>query len=250
MDIRRPNIYAVHIMTAGSGVYETFRKALRSGQFRLDEIFILAERKVFSRNITNIKLKEIAKSIKNLQKYCGEENIPIKIIKFDSYSIDAILNSVIDISKRTKEESTNEKLEYYCNTTGGTKIASMGLFLASIWIDATPYYFYIDEKEPLLLKVPKFKALDITKNPNYLTILQTLDERKEGCSNTEIRRYMEKSYKVLRKSRSSGKLTMGNLSKMLRKLEEWDLISIEEGKSRRENLNMITNDGRLILKMM
>jgi hypothetical protein len=238
----------IHIMTAGGGLFDTFKKSMRCGQLPMDEVIIIGDGEIFSNKPSSPEIERIKESVRDVELRCKGDDIPCEKRTVNGSDIENIMECVIDIRSEKNKSRGLENVRYYSNVTGGGKILSIGLFQASIWIDAIPYYFYKDQKEPVILRIPKFNPRDISKNPNYIEVLRLLEKRPNGSNNTDIRKNLK--YQVQRESRSSGKLTMGNLSKILSTLEKMELIKIEKGKNRRENRNIITQDGKFTLKIL
>lgn len=240
----------VHIMTPGKGVANSFPKVLRSRKFRVDSVYVL-KHKELEHNFTE-DLDKIVDSIKELEKKCKYLGIDFSIHHIDEISINEIVIAAIDIKNSEEEKCTENNLRMFFNITHGVKTYSIGGFLSSLWINATPYYIHSKEDKIDLLKTPKIEPYKVQKNPNYLPILKILDKHESGISNKEILNKMERGdmFTRVRNKGKTEKLTPGNLSSMLRNLEEWGLIRIEEGRSRRENSNKITENGKLMLKVL
>ena len=247
---KNKELYDVHIFSVGESINDTFRRALRSQEFRVDAVHILYDKDSFRLKRDNEITRKIKNNIQKVKKRCEEDLIDYNLVLLDEITTDNILHAVMDI-KNSYEEDDDRGVNFHSNITGGNKIASIGLFLASIWINSIPYYLGISQREPMILSIPNFNPLDFSNNMNYFTILKLLREKSRGMTNTDIRKIMNDrdDYKVQRKGMASGVLTPGNLSTMLRYLEEKRLISIAPGKSRRENEVKITNDGELLLKL-
>ncbi len=243
---------AVHVITPGKGVANSFPKVLRSRKFRVDAVYVFRHRSL-KEDESDENIEKIVKAIDELKSKCKDWDIDFSILDIEDISIDEIVSGAIEIKKKEREKCPEEKdLRLFFNVTHGTKVYSIGGFLSSLWINATPYYIHSKEDEIDLLKTPKVEPYKVQKNPNYLPILKILDKHEEGLSNKEVLNIMEKKdmFTRVRNKGKTEKLTPGNLSSMLRNLEEWDLISIEEGRSRRENSNEITENGKLMLKVI
>ncbi len=245
--------YDVHLMTPGKGVSNSFKDVIRSRKFRVDKVYVLEHEELKSESEDD-DIQEIIESISELKDRC--EDIGIDCIHWDieDISVENILSAAMDIDK--KEKAEEEKTRLFINVTHGTKIYSIGAFLSAMWINATPYYIYsredIDNKEKIeFLETPNVDPYKVSKNSNYVAILEILDE-DDDLRNRDILKVMrnEDMFTRIRNKGKKEKLTPGNLSSMLRNLEEWGLISIEQGDSRRENSNRITRNGRMMLKVL
>ncbi len=246
------NTRDVHVMTPGGGVADSFNKVIKSEKFRVDAVYVF-EHKSLKKDIADENIEEMVDAIDELKQKCEDWDIDFSTWDIEEIAIDEIVSAAIEIKKKEIEKCPEEKdLRVFFNVTHGTKVYSIGSFLSSLWINAKPYYINKNKGRIELLEIPKVEPYKVQKNPNYLPILKILDEHDEGLSNKKILNQMEKKdlFTRVRNKGKTEKLTPGNLSSMLRSLEEWDLITIEEGRSRRENSNKITQNGRLMLKVI
>jgi DNA-binding HxlR family transcriptional regulator len=141
--------------------------------------------------------------------------------------------------------------------------------MMSIWMNGQAYY--LNESEPLeILTVPRIHAEDLEKNVNYITILQLLDDvQTKELSTGAIMEKLDKSYKPIRKQEIEMAktkmitLSKGTLSKWLRDLESWGLVTRDHGETeavvrgkkvkvpnRREKKVKITQDGVFTLRFI
>lgn len=243
----------VHIIGTGANSGKSFRRTLGKGM-KIDRVYIIRE------SNAQDKIKQAAEDIIAIATEFGIDPRE-KFIK--KISLDDIRDVVLDIYRETPGA------QYYFNITGGTKVLSNGLFMMSIWMNGQAYY--LNESETLeILRVPKIHAEDLEKNINYITILQLLDTTQSKEMNTgAIMDKLTSLYKPIRKQeleKAKTKvvtLSKGTLSKWLRDLESWGLVTRDHGdtevmfkgkkvkvQNRREKKVKITPDGVFTLRFI
>jgi DNA-binding MarR family transcriptional regulator len=243
----------VHIVGVGAHSDKSFRRTLGKGM-KIDRVYIIMN------SDAPDSIKQAAEDIRAIAKEFGIEPRE-KLIK--RISLDEIRDAVLDIYRETPGA------QYYFNVTGGTKVLSNGLFMMSIWMNGQAYY--LNESESLeILRVPRIHAEDLEKNVNYITILQLLDATQtKEMSTGAIMDKLALSYKPIRMQEIERAktemitLSKGTLSKWLRDLESWGLVTRDHGETeavvkgkrvkvpnRREKKVRITPDGVFTLRFI
>lgn len=236
----------IHFVAAGGSIHDTFKKSLRCDEFGIDEVYVIRQELSDEERDPEIS-KEVEHAILAVRSLCEDVGIVFNQFTIKTSGYEGIVEYVLSIYNDKK----NQNSKYYCNITGGTKPLSIGLFLASIWIEAIPYYFHRGRPEPDLYTIPKINIKNLKENPNYIEILHLLNEKDRGLSNTEIliRMNDDNKYTRVKPGRGEGRLKKSNLSHMMGELVEWGLIKVREGPDKRTKNNQITRDGRLALKL-
>ncbi len=234
----------IHIISAGESIHKTFPTAIN--EFKMDKVIIIVENEIFTNpNIGRNPL--ITTSINEVKTIADMLNKSFEIKYIPSISLENIRNAVLDIFNE------HPKSNFYFNITGGTKILSNGLFMMSIWIGGVTYY--VDESGSLqILTIPKIKIENIEKNPNFITLLETLSiYENKGILQKILFDKMKKEYKPIKEVNKISKrdLSRGTLSKWIQDLTSWGLITTEYVEnSKKEKMIKLTDDGLFTLKFV
>lgn len=241
----------IHIVGIGANSAKSFKRTLGKG-LKMDQVYVVID------NNAEDGIKQAAQEIIATAREFGIEPHEKYIKKI---SLDEIRDVILEIYRETPGS------QYYFNVTTGTKVLSNGLFMMSIWLNGQAYY--LNQNGSLeILKVPRIHAEELEKNVNYITILQLLEGAPgKELSTKTIMEKLVKLYKPIRKQeieKSKTKvitLSKGTLSKWLRDLESWDLISRDHGdkeivvkgqrtktQNRREKKVTITREGVFTLQ--
>jgi hypothetical protein len=232
----------VHIISAGESIHKTFPKAIH--EFKMNKAIIIVEDNVFYDGAGGHSTL-IIQSIDEVKKTADKLEIAFEIKRIPDISLKNIRNAVLEIFN----DQTNAI--FYFNITGGTKVLSNGLFMMSIWIEGTTYH--VGESGQLqILTIPKIHTENITKNSNYIFILEILTNSKDKeILLKNLYSTMKDAYKPLREENKKLKRTLsrGTLSKWIYDLISWGLVSEEYVEnSRKEKKIKITDDGIFTLK--
>lgn len=232
----------VHIISAGESIHKTFPKAIN--EFKMNKAIIIAEESVFSEGAGGHS-PLIFQSINQVKEIANKLEKSVEIKRIPEISLNNIRNAVLEIF------NDQPKAIFYFNITGGTKVLSNGLFMMSIWIDGITYH--VGESGQLqILTIPKIHVDSITKNINYISILEIITNSKDKeILQKKLYFTMKENYKPLREENKKLKRTLsrGTLSKWIYDLISWGLVSEEYVEnSKKEKKIKITDDGIFTLK--
>lgn len=235
-------IQHVHIISAGESIHKTFPKAIN--EFKMNRAIIIVEDGVFSDGAGEHS-SLIIQSIEKVKEIADKLEKSLEIKRIPDISLKNVRNAVLEIF------NDQPNATFYFNITGGTKVLSNGLFMMSIWIDGTTYH--VGESGQLqILTIPKIHIDSITKNVNYITILEILTNSKDKeILQKNLYFTMKDSYKPLREDDKKLKRTLskGTLSKWICDLNSWGLVSQEYiENSKKEKKIKITDDGIFTFK--
>ena len=269
----------IHIMSAGANIHNTFPVALKKIA-NATKVYVIVENSVYNDAIDEKKRdelesiikqhpesdegnnaqKELERSIKRQEmlvgirdsiktlKEIGERFVEngIHEIKIADDSIESTRDEVLKIY------SDNSDAKFFLNLSGGTKMLSIGLFMMGLWIDAVPYVVDLNS-QPRKLSVPKIHIKDLTENPNRVSILKKLHEKKPaGMTRKDLFVQAAKDYEIVRENgKEKRDLKQGTFNSLIGSLLEWELISEEFKKgSKKEKVYHITPDGEFTVKFI
>lgn len=237
----------VHIVSAGKGMNETFKTALR--EFNIGSIVVFREEA--SKGKTAKETEEaIDRATSEMRRVAGEIGISFSVKKVKQNNMNDVRDKVLMLTQEFPDG------EFYFNLTHGRKILPLFLLTMAVWLDGSPYYIDL-EQQVTRISIPRMHGAEIAANPNYMVILRALFENKNGDSNTMRYRdlYSEVSKRFIQNKNAGagrpGKLHMGTFSKWIRRLIESELIDqkFEDGSYKKKTLG-ITSDGEFTYKFM
>jgi hypothetical protein len=255
MEHRMAKKEKIHIMSAGANVHNTFRTAIYEIA-PASEVYVIAEKRVYEDSKDPKKQESrdaIRTSIENLKQQASpiiKKGVHEEIIEDDT--LDYIREKVFEIYKK------NPDAEYYFNISGGTKALSIGLFMTSLWLEATLYHVDMNNTAKII-SIPKVHIEDFQSNPNRETILRILaaqkpsdDDNLKTLSRVKLREKLAKEYIPIRdKKRADRDLKDGVFNSLTRDLLKWNFIDERyvEG-SKKEKEYILKPDGEFTLKFV
>ncbi len=241
-----------HFISAGESIGSTFKKTIKDSGYPITRVVviveedILIEKKEDDENRKNIK-KKIQDAINEVSHLCKDFEIEFELKEIPQISSNLSLNNVRDSVLEILKGYPGSK--YYFNISGGGKILSIGLFLMSLWVEGISYH--VDRLNHFQkLSVPKIHVKDVSKNPNYVHIMEIISKssrrpipRKELLGKFKA--------KKLGKKNSTEKEFGGTLTKHVANLIDWGLVkeSFVKGNKKEKEYDL-TDDGVFALNFI
>jgi hypothetical protein len=260
--VRREHI---HIITAGTAIYESFAVTVRDHQ-DITHTFVFADTELYTNNPRDEPevraQKETARDAVTKVKTLAASLVYV-IPPADTSARDSIL--------KIKKEYPDAKFSF--DLSAGSKEMCLALFALSLWVEEGAYYTFGDgEKEPVVAKlaVPKISVESIAVNSNFLKILQTLYWSPRVLPRSYLFNQLAGFYVPVRKKgvkvveNKTGKtdlntgkkaelheLSQGTFSNILRTMTALDLVQEMAGpdNNRKEISYAITSCGELALQL-
>ncbi len=230
----------VHIISAGSGMNETFKTALK--KYSISSVIVFRETSADGKGNNKIE-EEINKATSEMRSTAENLDISFEVKHVRQNDISDVRDQTLNLTK----EHNNGK--FFFNLTHGRKVLPLFLLTMAVWLDGTPYY--IDkEQEVIEINIPRMHAEEIASNKNFFSMLKILHEH----SNKGERwvRYKDAYAEISKiyvsnkdgKGGRSEKLSMGTYSKWVRRLVEAHLLEqkFEDG-SYKQKVLRLTGDG-------
>lgn len=233
------SLIQVHIISAGKGMNETLKIALR--RYSISSVIVFRESSE-DRN-SNRKIQEINDAESKMRETAKILGISFEVKSVMQNDMNDVRDKVLSLTKKYKN------VKFFFNLTHGRKILSFYLLTMAVWLDGTPYY--IDENGNLIeFRMPKMHVDEIFSNKNFFRILQILHDssvKEAGWSRyKDIYEETSIGYKSKKnvKGGRSEKLSMGAYSKWVRRLVETHMIEekFKEGSNKSKVLRL-TDDG-------
>jgi hypothetical protein len=261
----------IHIITAGTAIYESFAVTVRDHQ-DITHTFVFADTELYTNNPRDEPevraQKETARdAVTKVKTLAASLKIPASLV----YVIPPADTSARDSILKIKKEYPDAKFSF--DLSAGSKEMCLALFALSLWVEEGAYYTFGDgEKEPVVAKlaVPKISVESIAVNSNFLKILQTLYRSPRVLPRSYLFNQLAGFYVPVRKKgvkvveNKTGKtdlntgkkaelheLSQGTFSNILRTMTALDLVQEMAGpdNNRKEISYAITSCGELALQL-
>jgi len=210
----------VHIISAGKGMNETFKTALK--MYSIGSVIVFTEISADGKESKKDE-EDINKAVSEVRQIAENLAISFEIKHVRPNDITDVRDQVLNLNK----EYNNAK--FFFNLTHGRKVLPLYLLTMAVWLDGTPYY--IDREQNVIeFNIPRMHAEEIASNKNFFTMLGILHENSEvgggWVKYKDVYAEISKKYESKRgeKSGRPEKLSMGTYSKWVRRLVEVHLI--------------------------
>ena len=229
-----------YIISAGSGMNETFKTALR--KYSISSVVIFRETSADGQPNNKIE-NEINHATSEMRDIAESLSISFEVKHVRQNDISDVRDKILSLNK----EFINGR--FYFNLTHGRKVLPLYLLTMAVWLDGNPYY--IDKgQEVIEINIPRMHAEEIASNKNFFTMLQIIHEHSDNGERWMRYKdaYAEISKKYVSDRASKGgrseKLSIGTYSKWVRRLTDAHLIDqkYEDG-SYKQKILRLTNDG-------
>ena len=246
----------IHIISAGESIHNTYPTTIQRSR-GISHCFVIVEEDVYRQREDDPPYKretkpKIIAAINEVRDVSAKMRIPFTEVKIPDVTLASVRDAVLDIHTRYPSAT------YSFNVTGGTKMLSLSLFMMALWLEGdvciTPW-----DTEYIPFSIPRMHLNDITRNPNYVSliaILHTLGEAtKDGwVLRKDLHTRMEKQY-VPVKNRKDQKekrvLNRGMMTEYLEQLITWGLVEGREAvHSKREKEYCLTEHGLFAWKFL
>ncbi|MCQ1535392.1 hypothetical protein FTO70_06755 [Methanosarcina sp. KYL-1] len=240
----------IHFISAGESIGSTFKKTIKDSGYPITRAVVIVEGDILIekkedddyRKSTKQKIRDAINEVKYL---CEYFEIEFELKEIPQISSNLSLNSVRDSVLEILEIYPGSK--YYFNISGGGKILSIGLFLMSLWVEGISYH--VDRLNHFQkLSVPKMHVKDISKNPNYVYIMEIISK----SSRRPIpRKELLGKFKAKKGDNNTEKEFGGILTKHVANLINWGLVreSFVKGNKKEKEYDL-TDDGIFALNFI
>lgn len=249
METKTGHRYAdqVHIVSAGKGLNDTFKTALR--KYNITAVVVIKE-KIQDDQSNGKNEDEIQEAISAMRITAESLDVRFDVRNVRLGNIGDIRDKVLEI----REEFENAT--FFFNLTHGRKIIPLYLLTMAVWIGGVPYY--IDRRQTVMeINIPRMRAEEIASNPNYYAILKVIYDSTGGGMRSMRNKdaFNEVSKIYISENKGMGgrrsKLAMGTFSKWVKRLRETKLVDVafEEGSDKNKVLQL-TGDGIFTYKFL
>ena len=194
-----------------------------------------------------LKTKQYEDNVKSLKKEIQKEfGIPVELKLVHKYESNLVIETILDIIHKEQDNKRRNSKDYVVNITGGTKAMVAGASCGAYLAQARMYYvLHPDEArgKELVRELPvPSRAINTSKGEALKTtgiILSVIRDINRPCSNKFILDKLDDDdikFPFVKRDSKTGKeitemreFTPQLLSYHLGKLEEMDLIEIEDG---------------------
>ncbi|MDV0446404.1 hypothetical protein MsAg5_02370 [Methanosarcinaceae archaeon Ag5] len=240
----------IHIMCAGNALPTTYREAQK--EYPIHRVVI------FNDSTFKNKNEDIEKNILETMDLCKGNRIEVERVDLGKITIDDVMAEFLKIYSKYND------YKFMFNITPGAKPLALCLFYASIWIEGDCYYISEGKKDtaPEILKFerPQIHLKEIEKNPNYVTILSFLNEKKDKEADMqEILRYIgykhgdkivEGQYQPVKSGDKTKRyVSIKMITDWTKNLELWGLVTKENIDGRTKKV-CLTRDGRFTINFL
>lgn len=240
----------IHFISAGESIGSTFKKTIKDSGYPITRAVVIVEDDILiEKNEDDDDRKKIKRKIRdaiNEVKYiCEYFEIDFKLKEIPQISSNLSLNNVRDSVLEILEIYPGSK--YYFNISGGGKILSIGLFLMSLWVEGVSYH--VDRLNHFQkLSVPKMHIKDMSKNPNYVYIMEIISKSSRKPIS---RKELLGKFKAKKGGDKTEKEFGGILTKHVANLTYWGLVKETFVKgNKKEKEYDLTDDGIFALNFI
>jgi hypothetical protein len=246
----------IHIMNSGKSLEETFPRVVKSDMPITTVIFLTDEETMTSRDPQRSEARDAVKrAIVKIEKLSEALQIESHRIILKEVTLPELRDRIFDL----KKDHPNAKL--YFNLTGGKRAISIWLFMLSWWLEGRAYYIDEVTEEIMDLNVPKIPLSEISKNPNYQTVLRIIYEWKSS-KKSSTQGWDRMPYSILYEKFQSEYIPVrtgvhekdkmrGTLTKLINPLYEWGFVETGFiGESRKNKYVRLTQDGEFAYRFL
>ncbi len=242
----------IHIISAGGTMNKTFPVAMK--RFSIERVIVFKEKFYGDKDKTQENMnstKTIDNAIEETKHLANEMNIKFSVCEVKENDINDTRDKVFRIKNQYKDR------DLYFNLTHGRKVLSLFLLTMAFWVEGYPYYIGKQDKEVIMINIPRMHIQDVSSNENYIRILGILhDKNAEINSPMKYNDLYEDISTIIENGHNQNpgrpnKLKKGTFSKWLKRLEESQLIikKFESG-SEKNKIVSITPDGEFAYNFM